>query len=190
MDRLPTGQFWDLPEGMIWCRVYCKRDIRVTINWDGLRFMLKRGLASACLILAVGTISAPRARSQQDDEVPAYNAAPPAEGAKLPALLSRDQLGLDAAPEAVQTHAYELAAKIPEVIHQQPCYCYCDRNMGHKSLHSCFEGTHGARCSTCLKELYYAYSMHEKGKTAAQIRQGILRGEWKRVDLKTAASIN
>jgi len=35
-----------------------------------------------------------------------------------------------------QTHAYELASRIPTVLHHQPCYCYCDR-MGHNSLHSC-----------------------------------------------------
>jgi hypothetical protein len=87
------------------------------------------------------------------------------------------------------THAYELAAKIPNVIHQQPCYCYCDR-MGHNSLHSCFENTHGAQCATCLKELYYSYQQHQKGKTATQIRAGIVKGEWKQVDLQAAASIN
>src|SRR5437879_12238827 len=88
-----------------------------------------------------------------------------------------------------QSHAYELAAKIPNVIYQQPCYCYCDR-MGHNSLHSCFESTHGAQCATCLKETYYSYAMHHKGKTAAQIRQGIIKGEWKSVDLESAASMN
>jgi hypothetical protein len=88
-----------------------------------------------------------------------------------------------------QTHAYELAAKIPAVLHQQPCYCYCDR-IGHNSLHSCYEDTHGARCSTCLKELYYSYQQHQKGKTAAQIRAGIIKGEWKQIDLQSAATIN
>ncbi|MGA9040763.1 MAG: CYCXC family (seleno)protein [Terriglobales bacterium] len=152
--------------------------------------MLKRGLTLACLFLMTLTMSTPWAKSQQDADVPAYNEDPPSKDAKLPAILSKDQLGIDEAPEAYQTHAYELAAKIPEVIHQQPCYCYCDRNMGHKSLHSCFEGKHAAECSTCLKELYYSYSMHKRGKTAAEIRQGIIRGEWRQIDLKTAASIN
>ncbi len=78
-----------------------------------------------------------------------------------------------------QTHAYELAAKIPTVLHQQPCYCYCDR-MGHNSLHSCYENTHGARCATCLKELYYSYQQHKKARPPAQIRAGIIKGEWKR----------
>ena len=60
--------------------------------------------------------------------------------------------------------------------------------MGHNSLHSCFEGTHGAQCSTCLKELYYSYQQHQKGKTATQIRAAIIRGEWKQIDLQAAAT--
>jgi len=32
--------------------------------------------------------------------------------------------------------------------------------------------------------------MHKKGKTAKQIRKGIIAGEWKQVNLQTAASIN
>ncbi len=108
---------------------------------------------------------------------------------KLPAILSRDQLWGDDAQFPYQTHAYDLASKIPAVLHQQPCYCYCDR-MGHNSLHSCFENTHGARCDICLKELYYTYEQHQKGKTARQIRQGIIAGGWRQVNLDQAASIN
>jgi hypothetical protein len=62
--------------------------------------------------------------------------------------------------------------------------------MGHNSLHSCFETSHGARCSTCLKELYYSYQQNKKGKSAAQIRAGIIKGEWKQVDLQSAEAIN
>jgi hypothetical protein len=62
--------------------------------------------------------------------------------------------------------------------------------MGHNSLHSCFENTHGAQCATCLKELYYSYQQHQKGKTAAQIRAGIIKGDWKQIDLEPAATIN
>jgi hypothetical protein len=151
--------------------------------------MLKRGLILASLFLITLTVSAPWATSQQDAAVPAYNAGPPAKGAKLPPILGREQLWNENAQFPYQTHAYDLAAKIPTVLHQQPCYCYCDR-MGHNSLHSCFESTHGARCDICLKELYYAYSEHGKGKTASQIRKGIIQGEWRQINLETAASIN
>jgi hypothetical protein len=107
----------------------------------------------------------------------------------LPAILGKGDLWGADAQHPYQTHAYELASKIPVVLHQQPCYCYCDR-MGHNSLHSCFENTHGARCATCLKELYYSYQQNKKGKTAAQIRAGIIKGEWKQIDLQTADTIN
>jgi alpha-L-fucosidase len=151
--------------------------------------MMKRGLALAFVFLITLTVSAPWATSQQEGVVPAYNSGPPAKGVKLPAILDKDQLWGDNAQYRYQTHAYDLAAKIPTVLHQQPCYCYCDR-MGHNSLHSCFESTHGARCDICLKELYYSYSEHQKGKTAAQIRKGIMQGEWRQVNLETAAASN
>ena len=147
-----------------------------------------RALKLAFLFLVTLTMSAQWAMPQSGD-VPAYNAAPPPKGTKLPPILTKADLWGDDAQYPYQTHAYELAAKIPTVLHQQPCYCYCDR-MGHNSLHSCFEGTHGAQCSTCLKELYYSYQQHRKGKTAAQIRAGIIKGEWRQIDLQTAAAIN
>jgi hypothetical protein len=150
--------------------------------------LMKPGLTLAFLALLILVISTPWAISQQEGAVPAYNAGPPAKGTTLPPILGKEQLWGDNAQFPFQSHAYELAAKIPKVLHQQPCYCYCDRGMGHNSLHSCFEGTHGAQCAVCMKEVYYSYSMHRKGKTAAQIRQGIMKGEWKQVDLQTAPS--
>jgi len=150
--------------------------------------MRKRGLTLAALFLIVLAVSAPWATSQEG-QIPAYNAGPPPKGTKLPAILSRDQLWGDDARSPYQTHAYDLAAKIPATLYQQPCYCYCDR-MGHNSLHSCFENTHGAKCDICLKELYYTYEQHQKGKTAKQIRQGIIAGDWRQVDLERAAADN
>ena len=129
------------------------------------------------------------AQGEEESGIPAYNAGPPPKGTKLPAVLTKADLWGADGQYPYQTHAYELAAKIPAVLHQQPCYCYCDR-MGHNSLHSCFENTHGARCSTCLKELYYSYQQNKKGKTAAQIRAGIIAGEYKQIDLNTAATMN
>ncbi|MGB6384585.1 MAG: CYCXC family (seleno)protein [Terriglobales bacterium] len=152
--------------------------------------MRTRALASAVLFFIVTMVSAPWLQSEADQGVPHFNAAPPAAGAALPAILTKDELWGSNAQFSYQTHAYELAAKIPKVLYQQPCYCYCDRSMGHKSLHSCFSGTHGAECGTCLKELYYTYTMYKQHKTARQIRAGIIKGEWKQIDLETTASIN
>jgi hypothetical protein len=151
--------------------------------------MLKRGSSLFLLLILVVAVSNRWAMSQQEEApIPAYNANPPAKGEALPPILKPEQLWGSQPMRSFQIHAYELASKIPAVIHQQPCYCFCDR-MGHNSLHSCFEGMHGAECSTCMQELYYSYVQHKKGKTSAQIRAGIIRGEWKQIDLKTAASI-
>jgi len=153
--------------------------------------MFKRGLSIAFVLALTMTMTAQWSSSQEEPtgQVPAYNAGPPPKGTVLPAILTKDQLWGDNAQFPYQTHAYELAAKIPAVLHQQPCYCYCDR-MGHNSLHSCFENTHGAQCATCLKELYYSYAQAKKGKTAAQIRKGIIGGEWRQVNLAEAATMN
>ncbi len=150
-----------------------------------------RALTLALLLLVTLTMTSLWAAPQEEEGIgiPAYNAGPPPKGTKLPPILTKDQLWGTDARYSYQTHAYELASRIPAVLHQQPCYCYCDR-VGHNSLHSCFENTHGARCATCLKELYYSYQQHQAGKTATQIRAGIIKGEWKQIDVEAAAAIN
>ena len=152
--------------------------------------MRKRILSSLFVIFVALTTSAQWLQQDTDQGgVPAYNAAPPKQGQTLPPILPKEQLLGPEFENAYQTHAYELAAQIPTTIYQQPCYCYCDR-MGHNSLHSCYESEHAAHCGACLKELYYSYQMHKKHKTARQIRAGIIRGEWKQVDLQKAAKMN
>jgi hypothetical protein len=150
--------------------------------------MVKRAFQLGFVFLLTLTMTAQWASTQEEGRVPAYN-PPPAKGAKLPPILPTENLWGQNSQYPYQTHAYELAAKIPSVIYQMPCYCYCDR-MGHKSLHSCFEGSHGAECATCLKELYYTYEQTKKKKTVAQVRQGIIKGEWKQIDLEAAATMN
>lgn len=152
--------------------------------------MSKRILTLIFVFLVTMTLSAqwPPEKPKAAD-VPAYNKMAPAKGAKLPAILTKDELWGDDAQSPFQTHAYELASKISGTIHQMPCYCYCDR-MGHKSLHSCFEGKHGAQCDICLKELYYVYGQKKKGQTVAQIRKGVIAGDWKQITPEDAVALN
>ena len=124
----------------------------------------------------------------QGDHVPAYNSSSPKVGELLPILPADQRVG-ENFRFPYQVHAYELAAKIPGVINQLPCYCYCER-IGHKSLHTCYESDHGAHCGVCMKEVFYAYQQTKLKKTPAQIRDGIIKGEWEQVDLEAAASIN
>jgi Protein of unknown function with PCYCGC motif len=119
--------------------------------------------------------------SNPDDEIPAYHPAPPTK--PLPPILSGSQLTGEYFRYPWQVKVYREAARIPSVLYQLPCYCRCDRALGHTSLHSCFEGTHGAICSTCAQEEAYAYKMTKLGWTPKQIRAGIERKEYEQIDL-------
>ncbi len=117
-------------------------------------------------------------------EVPAFHAVAPAKAAVEPPILHGRQLTGPNFQLAWQVKAYQDAAKIPNVLYQLPCYCRCDRALGHTSLRSCFEGMHGAECDVCAKEGIYAYQMTRKGWTPKKIRAGIERGDWKTIDLE------
>ena len=113
---------------------------------------------------------------QADQGIPSYHAyvlKPP-----YPATLNPRQF-----PDALNRNVYALAANIRPVLYQQPCYCYCDRHEGHKSLLDCFVGTHGSICDICQKEVVLSYQLAQKGKTPAQIRIAIIRGDWRSVNL-------
>lgn len=118
------------------------------------------------------------------DAVPAHYAVSPRRG--YPPLLSGEQLNGPLFNHPYKVMAYEMAAKVESVLFQQPCYCRCDRALGHKSLHSCFEGTHGAVCATCMRQAVYAYQQTQHGKTPKEIRAGIDRGDWQQVDVENA----
>ena len=139
----------------------------------------------ALLAVAVATVVASAQWSNPAADIPAYNATAPRHA--LPPVLAGEQLQGPYFEHPYQVMAYKMAAKVPAVLHQMPCYCHCDRALGHNSLHSCFEGTHGAVCSTCMKEGVYAYQQTQKGRTPAQIRARIEKGDWLSVDLESAS---
>jgi Protein of unknown function with PCYCGC motif len=97
----------------------------------------------------------------------------------LPAVLPASRF--EGRPVVVR--AYEIAGKIPKVLVQEPCYCGCDVHFGHHSLLDCYASDHTAGCAVCVKEAFLAYEMTKLGKSPAQIREAIIRGDWKQVDL-------
>jgi hypothetical protein len=134
-------------------------------------------LCGAALGLA---IAAPRAASRAgqtaEEPVPAFHTEAP--HGQLPATLSPSQF-----TDVVVQNAYALAARVKKILYQQPCYCHCDRSQGHGSLLDCFVSKHAAACGICEREDFYAYEQSHKGKTGAQIRDGIERGDWQGVDM-------
>ena len=116
------------------------------------------------------------AQDSGKDPVPAFHSEVP-EG-PMPATLAPETF-----TDPTVQNAYALAAKIKKVLYQQPCYCYCDRHAGHNSLLDCYTGKHAEECGVCLREGLYSYEQTKKGKTPAQIREGIEKGEWRTVDM-------
>ncbi len=123
-------------------------------------------------VVAPTTPSAPSARPAK--RVPAHFTTAPSAGSLAPSL----------APERFTGRArdaYRAVREIPETIAQLPCYCYCDTNFNHKSLHSCFEDDHGSECRICIDEALLAYQLQkERNMTPAQIREQVIAkyGKW------------
>jgi hypothetical protein len=103
----------------------------------------------------------------QSPRVPAHFTAPPAASDLGPVLASAQFTGKT-------REAYEAVSRIPATIAQMPCYCHCDRGMGHKSLHSCFEDDHAAHCAVCVDEALLAYRLQKEGLSPAEIRERII----------------
>ena len=146
-------------------------------NWSARRW----GLGLAVLVLTAASYAQ---WSNPADDVPAYHPSAPLRVSALPPILSGAQLTGENFRYPWQVHAYQLAAKIGNVLYQLPCNCRCDRSLGHTSLRSCYEGLHSTECSTCAKEGFYAYRETRLGKTPAQIRAGIARHEYESIDLE------
>jgi hypothetical protein len=85
---------------------------------------------------------------------------------------------------------YSIAAKIREVLYQEPCYCPCVRQRGHKSLLDCFMDQHGVRCEICHKEAIFAYEQSKAGRTPAEIRLAMEKGDAWKIDVKDYAETN
>ena len=135
-------------------------------------------LAAALLLVLEpnsARLNAARNVAQAEEPVPAYHTTAPT--AALPDTLDPARF-----ENPVVKNAYAAAGKVRKVLYQQPCYCHCDRSQGHGSLLDCFTSTHGAGCNICMGEALYSYEQTRKGKTPAQVREGIQKGEWQKVD--------
>ena len=149
---------------------------------------MKTRLLSALTVFAFAVTMSAQWSAQSD--MPAYHDAVPKKAAKLAPILKPEALHIQDSPwAAAQKKSYILAAKIPGVLYQQPCFCHCDRHFGHDSLRGCFTDAHGAQCSTCMAELFYAYQMTKKGATPKQIRAGIVHGDYQSIDLQKVGDI-
>jgi uncharacterized protein with PCYCGC motif len=136
-------------------------------------------MALGLVLIPQGASSRSTGTSSQEpnaEPVPAFHTSVPA--GPLPETMSPTLF-----TEPVAQNAYSVAARIKKILYQQPCYCHCDRSQGHGSLLDCYVSKHAAVCGICEREDFYAYEQSRKGKTGAQIREGIERGNWRGVDM-------
>jgi len=150
-------------------------------NWSKIGCVLALVIAGAAMV-ALPELAAQQQQTQAMDHsasnpaepVPAFHAQP-ATG-ELPPTMEPSIYS-----DKLIFNAYVVAGRTKKILYQEPCYCHCDRSNGHGSLLDCFAGTHGSGCDICQKEAFYVYEQSRRGKTAAQIREGIIRGDWQKV---------
>jgi Protein of unknown function with PCYCGC motif len=133
-------------------------------------------LAGGIALAAVPSHRLPRLQPQAEEPIPAFHAQAPK--AELPATMSPSLF-----TEVAVQNAYVIAARIKKTLYQEPCYCHCDQSQGHGSLLDCYVSRHASGCDICMREDFYAYEQLAKGKTGAQIREAIVKGEWQSVDV-------
>ena len=124
------------------------------------------------------SVTEPHSSVVEKEVIPQPNTAPmqvPAHYEEPPSLSS---LGPTLPPEQFTgkaRDAYQAAKEIPQTLAQIPCYCHCDQNLGHKSLHSCFEDSHASSCAVCVNEALMAYQLQKKqGLSAKEVRERIV----------------
>ena len=123
-----------------------------------------------------GLAQTPAEESRGSEEQP-YHSAPPT--GSLPPVLDPELFD-----RPVVQNAYRLARKLAPILYQQPCYCHCARHLGHTSLLDCYATRHTAGCRICLQELFYVAEQTKQGRSPAEIRAAIIRGEWKKVNIE------
>jgi hypothetical protein len=105
--------------------------------------------------------------SASTKSVPAHYQTEPAASSLAPTLAPEKFTGK-------AQEAYRVVREAPQLIAQLPCYCYCDRGFGHKSLHSCFVDDHAAHCAVCVDEALLAYNLQKRGLSPQQVRGQII----------------
>jgi Protein of unknown function with PCYCGC motif len=150
-------------------------------------------MRSLGVLIAAGVLALGISAGAQQTVKPAPQQAPVVHEAGVPPFHNRlPKGGVEALPPTLNPQqfgdprvraAYALAAKVRGVLFQEPCYCGCDKEVGHRSLLDCFASDHASICQTCMMEGVYAYEQTQKGKTPGQIRAAIERGEWKSINL-------
>ena len=140
-------------------------------DWLGLILIITFGVFVVAIVAAI-FYQAASTREARKAQVPPFYASLAA-AQPLPATLEPSRFQ----EQKIQA-GYAMAHQKPAILAQQPCYCGCDR-QGHRSLLDCFKTEHAAKCSVCIREANYARELDARGKCAVDIRNSIIRTDWR-----------
>lgn len=138
--------------------------------------ILSLGLA-ALLVISGGVVGAGLALGHGSGDV-MWGGSPLAAAAHT-APVAPAGFQLNGLPRAT-VEAYAFAADHAGVLAQIPCFCGCDRMLGHRDLARCFvtpEGaweSHAAGCDVCLGEARMVMRMMGRGMSPAMMRERIV----------------
>jgi len=148
-----------------------------------------RGAAPRAAVSGPETIanqSAPAAGQQPGpiDESSTALASPPASTPNQPprsvVLAAPGAAGIDRASTILDSRLLsdpqvrdvsEKVRVVADRLDKMYCYCHCHEEMGHRSLLTCFQGTHAAECTICLREGYQAWVDFQAGRPVEQTQQ-------------------
>ena len=89
-------------------------------------------------------------------------------------------ISLDKMPAEMAAH-YQYAASHQQEYTQIPCYCGCDRSLGHRYLTDCFVtrtgawDAHASGCAVCTTEANQVRTQLDAGVPIADIRASIIK---------------
>jgi hypothetical protein len=118
------------------------------------------------LVLLVGVAGVVRGAGAPD----------PADGTRAAASPTVALSDLPAATADVYRYAAAHAMHFAEI----PCYCGCERSLGHRSLEDCFVNAagdwdaHASGCGVCTAEAIAAREQLDAGTAIADVRQSII----------------
>ena len=75
--------------------------------------------------------------------------------------------------------AYQIARENRDLLDAIYCYCYCAKNIGHKSLLTCYVDRHAANCGICMDQAILASKLNKKGFDIVQVREAVDKKFWR-----------
>jgi hypothetical protein len=135
---------------------------------DRRSFLLRTSALVAAVVLGGASPAWAEGRSRRGS-AGGFPHPEPRRGITAAKVLADDTLGDN--PEVLA--AYAAAREFPEVFDGIYCVCRCQRNLGHRSLLSCYESRQPTGCMGCREVADFVATRARRGESLATIRAAV-----------------